>query len=72
MRWVLLGFPCISFVTYGIGFWSPPYFIRVHEVSAGEVGKWLGLSARFGGWIGVTLGGVLSDRLRGTLPTARR
>ena len=71
MRWVLLGFPCISFVTYGVGFWAPPYFIRVHQVSAGEVGLWLGLSAAVGGWIGVTLGGVISDRLRDRLPTAR-
>ncbi|MEE4300793.1 MAG: MFS transporter, partial [Pseudomonadales bacterium] len=56
MRRVLIGFPCISFVTYGIGFWGAPFFIRVHGASASEVGLFLGLSAAAGGWIGVTLG----------------
>ncbi|HIF92992.1 MAG: MFS transporter [Myxococcales bacterium] len=55
------GMPCIAFVTYGIGFWGAPYMIRVHDLSASEVGTFLGLGAALGGWIGVTLGGVLSD-----------
>jgi len=71
MRRVLIGFPCISFVTYGIGFWGAPFFIRVHGASASEVGTFLGLSAAAGGWIGVTLGGVLSDRFKARHPAAR-
>ena len=71
MRWALVGFPCISFVTYGIGFWGAPFFIRVHGASASEVGIFLGLSAAAGGWIGVTLGGVLSDRFKVRHPAAR-
>ena len=59
-----LGFPCLAFVTYGLGFWGPPFFQRVHEVSASEAGIVLGLSAAIGGWAGVTLGGVLADMLR--------
>jgi MFS family permease len=59
-----LGFPCIAFVTYGIGFWGPSFFQRVHHVSAAETGIVLGLSAAVGGWAGVTSGGILADRLR--------
>jgi MFS family permease len=57
-----VGFASIAFVTYGIGFWGPSFFIRVHGVSAGEVGTVVGLSSAIGGWLGVSLGGVLSDR----------
>ncbi len=65
------GFACIAFVTYGIGFWGAPFFIRQHGASAGDVGLYLGLAAALGGWIGVTLGGVVSDALRERTPHAR-
>ncbi len=58
------GFPFISFVTYGLGFWAPPYLLRAHGVDLTEAATFLGLSAALGGWIGVTFGGVLADRLR--------
>ena len=61
----------MAFITYGIGFWSPPFFQRVHEVSASETGTILGLTAAIGGWSGVTLGGVLADKLRGWSPRAK-
>ena len=68
---VSIGFPCISFVTYGAGFWSPPYLLRMHDVALAEAGTMLGLGAAIGGWAGVTFGGVLADRLKPRLPTAR-
>ena len=68
---IAIGFPCISFVTYGVGFWAPPYLLRVHEVSLAQAGTVLGLGAALGGWLGVTLGGLLADRLRPKLATAR-
>jgi MFS family permease len=68
---VTIGFPCISFVTYGVGFWSPPFMLRVHEVSLIEAGTILGIGSAVGGWMGVTLGGVLSDRLRSRTVNAR-
>jgi len=58
------GIPFIAFITYGIGFWSAPFMIRVHGLSASEVGIFLGLGAALGGGIGVTLGGIVSDLLR--------
>lgn len=57
-----VGFASIAFVTYGVGFWGPSFFVRVHGVSEGEVGTVVGLSAAVGGWLGVSLGGALSDR----------
>jgi len=58
------GIPFYAFITYGIGFWGAPFMIRVHGQSASEVGTYLGLGAALGGWIGVTMGGVVSDLLR--------
>lgn len=60
----IIGFPSISFVTYGVGFWTIPFLERVHGVSKTEVGTFIGLGAAIGGWIGVTMGGVLADRLQ--------
>ena len=68
---VTLGFPCVAFVTYGIGFWGAPFMLRVHEVELAEAGLVLGLGAAIGGWLGVTLGGILSDRLKARSSNAR-
>ena len=61
---VTIAFPCVAFVTYGLGFWTPPFLIRVHGLDAGEVGRVVGLLSAIGGWMGVTAGGALADRLR--------
>ena len=66
-----IGFPSISFVTYGVGFWSPPFMLRVHGVSLAEAGTILGLGAALGGWLGITAGGWLADYLRRFTPGAR-
>ncbi len=68
---VTLGFPCVAFVTYGVGFWGPPFMLRVHEVGLAEAGTVLGLGAAIGGWLGVTLGGILADRLKARSGNAR-
>ncbi len=68
---VTTGFPCIGFVTYGVGFWAPPFMLRVHGVELAEAGTVLGLGAAIGGLLGVTLGGILADRLRAKSGNAR-
>ena len=65
------GFSCIAFVTYGIGFWGPPFMLRVHDVELAEAGLVLGLGAALGGWLGVTFGGILADRLKARSANAR-
>ncbi len=71
IAFAMTGFACIAFVTYGVGFWMLPYAIRAHGVEAGEAGMYLGLAAAFGGWTGVTFGGLLSDWLKNLTPRAR-
>ena len=68
---VTTGFPCVAFVTYGVGFWGPPFMLRVHGVELAEAGTVLGLGAAIGGLLGVTLGGVLADRLKARSSNAR-
>ena len=59
---VCTGVPCFAFVTYGIGFWGPSFFIRTHGVTAAEAGQILGLSVAVGGWFGVTASGIIADK----------
>ena len=66
-----LGFACFAFVTYGLAFWAPSFFELIHGQSKTEIGTVLGLSAAFGGLIGVTTGGWLSDLLKQRTPNAR-
>ncbi|MEM1230837.1 MAG: MFS transporter [Pseudomonadota bacterium] len=69
--YVTLAFPTIAFLTYGASFWTVPYLIRAFDVSAGEVGIYVGLGNAAGGLIGVTLGGVLADQLKLRTPNGR-
>lgn len=64
MVYTMLAFPTISFVTYGVGYWTAPLLLRTHDTSATEVGMYIGLGNALGGLIGVTLGGMLGDRFK--------
>jgi MFS family permease len=66
-----IGFAWLAFVGYGFNFWTPPFFQREHGVSVAEAGVVLGLSGAIAGWIGVSGGGILSDRLKSTRAKAR-
>jgi MFS family permease len=52
-----------AFYGYGAAFFLPPFMIRVHGFSEGELGTWLALIALLGGGFGTFLGGWLGDRL---------
>jgi len=71
LRPAAFGFALLAFTGYGIGFWVPPYFIRERGLSAAEAGLMLGGTAAAAGWLGVTLGGIWSDRWRRTTAAAR-
>ncbi len=71
MVYTMIAFPTISFVTYGVGFWTAPLLLRLHDTNAAEVGMYIGLGAAIGGWLGVTLGGALADRLKRRHPAGR-
>jgi MFS family permease len=59
-----VGFALLAFVGYTVGFWLPPFFIRMHKLDPERAGVLLGLSAALAGWFGTTLGGVWADRRR--------
>ena len=71
MIYTMIAFPTISFVTYGVGYWTAPLLLRLHDTSAGEVGMYIGLGSALGGLIGVTLGGVLGDWAKQKHPAGR-
>jgi MFS family permease len=79
-----ISFGSISFMTYAISFWAPPYMFRtfysgpadaarllVGMTAAEEVSTILGWSAALAAAAGVILGGVVSDRWRRTDPRGR-
>ncbi len=64
MVYTMIAFPTISFVTYGVGYWTAPLLLRLHDTSATEVGMYIGLGNAAGGLIGVTLGGYFGDMFK--------
>lgn len=62
-RHLALGAALHSFGGYAFATWGPPLFVRVHGMSTGELGTWLGVILGGGGAAGSLLGGVLADRL---------
>jgi MFS family permease len=69
--YTMLAFPTLAFVGYGSGFWIPPLLMRLHEVSATELGLYLGLGAAMGGFLGIVSGGMLADKLKHKFPSGR-
>ncbi len=61
----------LAFTSYSYGFWIAPYLIRTHGENVAHAGLVLGGIAAAGGWLGVTLGGILADRLLRHSPTGR-
>ena len=59
-----LGFSFLSFTGYGYGFWIVPFLLRTHGATLAKTGLLIGGVTAAGGWLGVTLGGVLADHLR--------
>ncbi len=61
--WLVIGACCQAISGYAFLTWGAMFLVRVHEMSYGDVGFWLGLTIVLGGCTGVTLGGWLADRL---------
>jgi MFS family permease len=71
LRWSSLTFSCLAFLGYGVGFWTPSFLVRFHHVDERQAGIVLGSIAALGGWLGITLGGVLADAWRRIAPCGR-
>jgi MFS family permease len=59
---IAFGMACQSLCNYGIGFWGPPFFARIHQWSPGQAGMVLGLATIIGGCAGLLVGGTMCDR----------
>jgi MFS family permease len=81
---LVVAFGSISFMTYAVAFWIPPYLLRTFytgptgpavflegATAAEEVSALFGWSAAAASAVGVILGGILSDRLRQHFPGGR-
>ncbi len=71
LRLTVVGCALLAFTGYGVGYWTPPFFLRHHEVSLSQLGTVLGGLSALGGWLGVTFGGVMADRWRQQVPHGR-
>jgi MFS family permease len=71
LRWIALGLSLLAFTGYGVGYWTAPFFLRVHEVPIGRVGLLVGATAAAAGWLGVAVGGWLADAWRARTPRGR-
>jgi MFS family permease len=58
-----LGFACLVFSSYGVGAWTPTFFIRNHGMTVGQVGLYMGSITVVAGSLGVMTGGRLADFL---------
>lgn len=70
-RCLALGCGFHTFVTYGQGNWTAPYFGRVHGMSSGELGTWLAMLSIGPAFIGMISVGYFSDWLARRRPQAR-
>lgn len=62
-RHLSLGAATQAFVGYGAIAWMPPFLIRTHDMSTGEVGTALGLIIGIAGGVGTFAGGFIADSL---------
>ena len=70
-RHVALASGLHAFVSYGVSTFYRPFFSRVHDMSAAEVGTWLAFVVAVGGAAGTIGGGTLCDKLYSRRPDAR-
>ncbi len=52
------------FSSAAVGFWMVPWFQRYFEVSAADIGFFIGISVVSGGLIGMISSGIIADKLR--------
>ena len=60
-----------AFLSYAASFWAAPYALRVLGQTPAAAGFTIGSLGALSGFLGVTLGGVIADRLRQRHPAGR-
>ena len=69
--YVLIAMPAKGVVAYSMGFWLAPLLLRIEGNGAADVGLYIGLSTAIGGFLGVSLGGILGDMFKRRHPAGR-
>ncbi|EZP55357.1 spinster family MFS transporter [Sphingomonas sp. RIT328] len=67
----VVAYGLIAFLAYAANFWAAPYALRVLGETPAHAGLWLGSSGALAGFLGVTIGGLVADRLRRRNPAGR-
>ncbi len=60
-----------AFMSYSVSFWASPYAIRVLHLAPQKAGALIGSTGALAGFLGVTIGGIVADRLRKRNPAGR-
>jgi len=60
-RWMTLSATLHVFAGFGASTWNPAFLMRIHEMTAGEAGFWLGPVAGIGSFTGGLLWGMAVD-----------
>lgn len=68
---VVLAYGLNAFLSYAVSFWSAPYALRELGASPATAGFVIGGLGALSGFIGVTIGGIVADKLRGANPSGR-
>ncbi|MEW4449658.1 MFS transporter [Qipengyuania sp. JC766] len=69
--YTILGYGMVAFASYSVSFWAAPYAERVLGASKAVLGFWIGGGGALGGFLGVIIGGRMSDWLRERNPGGR-
>jgi predicted MFS family arabinose efflux permease len=64
LLWLTVAFGCQTFCLHATAAWLPVFFIRAHDMSAMEAGRYLGLAVGIGGAMGALGVGFLCDFFR--------
>ena len=62
LLWILAGFSITAFSNFSFGVWTPSFLRRVHHLSNGEIGVYLGLINGIAGGGGTLVGGLVVHR----------
>lgn len=68
---LVVGYGLNAFLAYSVAGFAPSFARRTFGLTADEVGLWVGLPAALAGFLGVTIGGRIADRLRERYPAGR-
>ncbi|MEI9851104.1 MAG: MFS transporter [Sphingomonas sp.] len=68
---VVIAYGLNAFLAYSVAAFAPSFARRAFALGPAEVGLWVGLPAALAGFLGVTIGGRIADRLRERFPGGR-